>query len=133
MNEIQKLEFAQKYSAAWCSQKPESVAAFFTEDGSLKVNNAEPAIGREAIAQVAESFMTAFPDMIVSLDVLMPTDIGTEFHWILTGTNTGPDGSGKSVRISGVELWQFDDKGLIKESIGSFDADEYARQLENGV
>lgn len=133
MNENQILEFAQKYAEAWCSQKPESVAAFFAVNGSLKVNNNEQAVGREAIAKVAESFMTAFPDMKVAMDVLIPSDIGTEFHWTLTGTNTGPNGTGKSVRISGVELWQFDDKGLIKESIGSFDADEYARQLENGV
>jgi steroid delta-isomerase-like uncharacterized protein len=133
MNENQKLQFAQNYSAAWCSQKPESVASFFAEDGSLKVNNNEPAVGREAIAGVAESFMTAFPDMIVSMDVLIPTEIATEFHWTLTGTNTGPGGTGKSVKVSGVECWQFDDRGLIKESIGSFDADEYARQLEFGV
>jgi hypothetical protein len=77
--------------------------------------------------------MTAFPDMIVSMDSLPTTPKGIAFHWTLTGTNTGPDGTGKKVQISGFELWQLDDKGLIKESQGSFDADEYNRQLMYGV
>ena len=34
--------FAQRYAKAWCSQNPESVAAFFAENGSLKVNTELP-------------------------------------------------------------------------------------------
>jgi len=127
------LDFGKRYAQAWCSQEPDSVASFFSENGSLTVNNGTPAIGREAISKVAQSFMTAFPDMIVSMDSLPTTPKGIEFHWTLTGTNTGPDGTGKKVQISGFELWQLDDKGLIKESQGSFDADEYNRQLMYGV
>jgi hypothetical protein len=44
------------------------------------------------------------------------------FHWTLTGTNTGPGGTGKRVRISGYELWQFDHAGLIAESKDHFDS-----------
>ncbi len=127
------LEFGKKYAQAWCSQKPDSVAAYFSHNGSLTVNNGTPAIGRPAISKVAESFMTAFPDMIVAMDSLPTTSKGIEFHWTLTGTNTGPNGTGKKVKISGFELWQLDDKGLIKQSLGSFNADEYNRQLKYGV
>ena len=127
------LEFGKKYAQAWCSQKPDSVAAYFSDSGSLTVNNGTPAIGRLAISKVAESFMTAFPDIIVAMDSLPTTSKGIEFHWTLTGTNTGPNGTGKKVKISGFELWQLDDKGLIKQSLGSFDADEYNRQLKHGV
>ena len=56
-----------------------------------------------------------------------------EFHWTLIGTNTGPMGTGKKVNIKGFELWQLDEKGLIKESIGTLNAEEYSRQLKNGV
>src|SRR6478736_2464417 len=80
-------EFGKKYAEAWCSQHPDSVAAFFSDSGSLKVNNNEPAVGRAAIAKVAEGFMTAFPDMTVSMDSLKTTPAGVEFHWTLTGTN----------------------------------------------
>ena len=55
------------------------------------------------------------------------------FHWTLSGTNTGPVGTGKHVRISGYELWQFDDAGLIAESQGHFDSAAYKRQIEHGV
>ena len=126
-------DFGKNYAHAWCSQKPDSVAAFFAESGSLTVNNGTPAVGRTAIAKVAESFMTAFPDMIVNMDSIATTSRGVEFHWTLTGTNTGSNGTGKRVRISGVEIWQLDENGLVKESKGSFDADEYNRQLQYGV
>jgi predicted ester cyclase len=58
---------------------------------------------------------------------------GTKFHWTLIGTNTGPGGMGKRVRISGYELWKIDNDGLIAESKGLFDAAEYERQLKEGV
>ncbi|MCW8996189.1 MAG: ester cyclase, partial [Psychromonas sp.] len=121
------------YAQAWCSQKPEFVSLFFAEDGSLSVNDGKPAVGRNEISKVAESFMTAFPDIIVSMDSLVTTPKGTEFHWTFTGTNTGPNGTGKKVRISGIELWQFDDNGLIKESKGRFDTEEYKKQVKYGV
>jgi predicted ester cyclase len=133
MDKEQLTNFGKKYAEAWCSQKPESVAAFFSTNGSLKVNADLPAVGREAITKVAQGFMTAFPDMIVAMDSLITKPDGTAFHWTLTGTNAGPGGTGKKVKISGFELWHFDKDGLIQESIGSFDADEYNRQLKEGV
>jgi len=122
-------DFAKRYAEAWCSQNPESVAAFFAENGSISINNGPPAIGRAAIAKEAQAFMTTFPDMIVTFDKLEPVADGTRFHWTLKGTNTGPGGTGKRVRISGYERWQFDNAGLISESKGHFDSGEYERQL----
>ena len=134
MNDLAKLtEFATRYANAWCTQNPESVAAFFTERGSITVNNGPPAVGRAAIAKEAQAFMTTFPEMIVTFDKLEPRGDTTAFHWTLTGTNTGPGGTGKRVRISGYERWQFDNAGLIAESRGHFDIAEYERQLKHGV
>lgn len=126
-------EFGKKYAEAWSSQVPASVASFFSDEGTLKVNDADPAIGRDAITEVAQGFMTTFPDMVVLMDSLITTDKGTEFHWTLIGTNTSLGGTGKKVRISGYELWHFDEAGLILKSIGSFNAEEYERQLQVGV
>ena len=89
--------FAKSYSQAWCSQRPDFVSLFYAEDGSLNVNDGKPEVGREEITKVAQSYMTAFPDIIVSLDSLVTTPVGTEFHWTFTGTNTGPNGTGKKV------------------------------------
>ena len=128
MSDEKLREFAQRYAQAWCSQNPESVATFFAERGSLSINNGPPAVGRAAIAREAQAFMTTFPDMVVTFDKLEPTPNGVEFHWTLTGTNTGPRGTGKRVRINGYELWKIDN-GLIAESKGNFDSAEYERQL----
>jgi predicted ester cyclase len=134
MNDLSELtKFATRYAKAWCSQNPESVAAFFAERGSLRVNDGPPAVGRTAIAKEAQAFMTTFPDMIVTMDKLVRDEQGTTFCWTLTGTNTGPGGTGKRVRISGYELWKIDKDGLIAESKGHFDSAEYERQLKQAV
>jgi predicted ester cyclase len=126
-------ELASRYAKAWSSQDPGSVAGFFAEGGSLEVNDGAPAVGRAAVAEVAKGFMTAFPDLVVTMDRLVRNPLAVEFHWTLTGTNSGPGGSGKRVRISGYEEWRIDADGLIAESKGHFDASEYERQLEHGV
>jgi steroid delta-isomerase-like uncharacterized protein len=133
MSDEKLKEFANRYAKAWCSQNPESVAAFFAERGSLSINNGPLAVGRAAIAREAQAFMTTFPDMVVTMDKLVRDEEGTKFHWTLTGTNTGPGGTGKRVRISGYEHWKIDNAGLIAESKGHFDSAEYERQLKHGV
>jgi hypothetical protein len=123
-------KFAQRYAEAWCSQNPESVAACFSENGSLGINSGAPAVGRAAIAESAREFMRTFPDMVVTFDKLEPRGEATAFHWTLTGTNSGPGGNGNRVRISGYELWKIHKNGLIGESKGHFDAGEYEHQLK---
>ena len=123
------LAYANRYAEAWCSQNPDRVAAFFAENGSLSVNDGASAVGRAAIAQEARGFMITFPDMVVTMHDVSRDSDGTTFHWTLTGTNTGPGGTGKRVRISGYELWQLDNDGLIGKSKGHFDSAEYERQL----
>lgn len=126
-------DFAARYTAAWCSQNPASVAAFFSSQGSLAINGGPPAQGRSGITEVARSFMTAFPDLRVVMDEVLARENGAEYHWTLLGTNTGPGGTGHRVRISGFERWQFGADGLIFRSQGQFDSAEYQRQLEHGV
>jgi len=125
-------EFARRYTAAWCSQNPASVASFYPEDGSLKINDAKPCVGRAAITAAAQEFMTAFPDMVVKMNRIEPTPNGATYHWTLIGTNTGPGGSGNRVQISGYEQWQIGSDGLIAESQGHFDETEYQSQLAAG-
>ncbi|MEX2529703.1 MAG: ester cyclase [Gemmatimonadota bacterium] len=125
-------EFALRYTAAWSSQDPGRVAAFYAEQGSLAINGGEPSVGREAVAEAARGFMTAFPDMEVTMDSLLVEGAAPEYDWTLTGTNTGPRGTGRAVRISGYEVWTMGNDGLITESRGHFDEAEYQRQLAHG-
>jgi hypothetical protein len=129
MNSAQLKSFGTRYTAAWCSQDAASVAAFFSEAGSLQINDGAPSVGRTAITAAAQGFMTAFPDMIVTMDGVDLQGDRAVYRWTLTGTNTGPGGSGRAVRISGYEEWRFGADGLIAESKGHFDEADYRRQL----
>jgi hypothetical protein len=77
--------------------------------------------------------MRTFSDLCVMMDDLVLRDGYAEYHWTLTGTNTGPGGTGHQVRVSGFEKWRFDGNGLLASSQGHFDAAEYRRQLEHGA
>jgi len=122
-------EFGSRYTEAWCSQEASRVAAFFAEGGSLTINGGAPAAGRAAIAASAQGFMTAFPDLVVSMDGIDVEGDHVLYRWTLIGTNTGPGGTGNAVRISGYEAWTIGADGLIAESKGHFDETEYQRQL----
>lgn len=122
-------DFATRYADAWSSQDPELLASFYAENGTLRINDGEPSIGRDAVTEAAQSFMTAFPDMVVRLVELRAANGDVEFHWHWTGTNTGPGGNGNAVDLRGYERWTLDDDGLILESEGHFDEAEYQAQM----
>jgi len=126
-------DFARRYTAAWCSQDASSVAAFFSPNGSLKINDAPPAIGRDAIKASVLSFMTAFPDMQVLMYEVSVEGGHSIYRWTFVGNNSGPGGTGHSVRFSGFEEWSFGADGLIAASLGQFDAADYQRQVERGI
>ena len=77
--------------------------------------------------------MTAFPDLKVYFDDLVAAQNRVTYKWTLEGTNSGPGGTGKRVRISGFENWRIGDDGLVAESLGNYDAGEYQRQVEHGM
>ena len=76
--------------------------------------------------------MTAFPDMIVTMDRVTLDGDRAVFHWTLIGTNTGPGGTGQPVRISGYEEWAIGADGLVAASKGHFDEADYKRQVNGG-
>jgi nuclear transport factor 2 (NTF2) superfamily protein len=121
-------EFARSYTAAWCSQDPDRVAAHFSAQGSLRVNSGPAAAGRDAITEVVRGFMEAFPDLEVRFDRLSEEDGRPVYHWTLLGTSNG-----RRVVISGQEKWTLDENGCILASQGSFDEADYRRQLEGGA
>jgi ketosteroid isomerase-like protein len=122
-------QFAVRYTAAWCSKDPASVAAFFAEDGSLRINDGAPSVGRAAITDAARSFMTGFPDLTVEMDALETLAGKYRYRWTLTGTNTGPGGTGRKVRISGFEEWTLGADGLVASSLGHYDQADWDRQV----
>jgi nuclear transport factor 2 (NTF2) superfamily protein len=119
-------ELARSYTEAWCSRDPARVAAHYAPGGTIAINGAEPA----AIAEVAQAFVAAFPDIQVFMDELVIADEAVEYRWTFTGTSAE---TGKWVRIPGFEEWTIDAGGLIAESLGHYDQAEYDRQLRDGA
>jgi hypothetical protein len=96
---------------------------------NILVNDGALSVGRTAITAAAQGFMTAFPAKVVTMDGVSLDGGRAVYRWTLTGTNTGPGGTGKAIRIGGQEEWTFGADGLIAESKGHFDEAEYNRQL----
>ena len=125
----QMVEFGQKYTDAWNSKQPEKMASFYAEDGMLTVNKGKPAIGRKQLAETAQSYMEAFPDMELTMDSLTVENGTYRYYWTFRGSNTGPEGTGNKVDFSGFEEWTMNDQRLVKKSVGTYDAEDYQRQL----
>lgn len=126
-------DFAAAYAVAWGTQDPAKVAACFAPTGSLKINDAEPAVGREAIAAKVKQYMTDFPDLAMEMEELSLFEGNIVFYWTLTGRNSAPGGTGKVVRFSGSEEWTIGADGLIATSKATYDEADYQRQLQVGV
>ena len=130
MNDGSRLaDFATRYTAAWCRHSASGVAAFYSESGSLTINDGQPAVGRKAIERAAQAFMTGYPDLVVRFDRLESKVERVLYHWTFGGTNTGPGGTGNAVLISGYEDWKIGSDGLISESKGHYDAQDWDRQV----
>lgn len=123
------INFGKDYTAAWNSKDPTKMASFYAEDGSLTINHGTPAVGREQLAKAAKSYMEAFPDMVLTMDSLVADGETYRYHWRFKGTNTGPGGTGNKVDFIGFEQWTMNKEGLVQKSIGSYDAEDYNRQL----
>ena len=132
-HQVELNDFATRYAAAWSSRNPANVAAFYSDRGSLTVNEGIPSVGRAAITATARTFMMAFPDMVVRLERVEVENGLVVFRWIWTGTNSGPGGTDRYVRIRGFEEWTMDDDGHILDSKGHYDEADYQRQLRGGA
>jgi nuclear transport factor 2 (NTF2) superfamily protein len=120
-------QLARTYTEAWCSRDPARVAGQYVPGGMITINGGDAA----RIAEVAEAFIAAFPDIEVFMDDLVLRDDGIiEYRWTFTGTSAE---TGKSVRVPGFEEWTIAPDGLIAESRGHYDQAEYDRQVQHGI
>ena len=117
---------AESYTEAWCSRDAARVASHYAPGATIAINGGEPA----GIHEVAASFIAAFPDITVYMDDLVVADEVVEYRWTFTGTSSE---TGKWVRIPGLEEWTIGSDGLIETSKGTYDEEEYERQLREGA
>ena len=120
-------QLAHGYTEAWCTRDPARVAAHYVPGGMIAINGGDAA----GIAEVAEAFIAAFPDIEVFMDELVLRDDDVvEYRWTFTGTSAE---TGNWVRIPGFEEWTVDAEGRIASSRGTYDQAEYERQLREGA
>lgn len=124
--------FGRAYALAWSSQDPERVTDHFADHAVLVINNEHPAQGHEAIAAVARAYMTDFPDLLVTCDRMIRVGHNWHWHWTMTGHNTGPNGTGCRIDISGYEALEFDEENRIVRAEGHFDQEAFDRQMDSG-
>ncbi|MEM9909662.1 MAG: nuclear transport factor 2 family protein [Pseudomonadota bacterium] len=123
-------DMAKAYAAAWSSGKPEAVVDFYHEDGGIIINGGEPIMGRAAMLDMVRGFYAEFPGLAVELDHLRVAGQHVLFGWMLEGKHAE---TGNSVRVPGWEEWDLDEDLKVTKSLGWFDAEEYARQIAEGV
>ena len=120
-------QLARTYTEAWCSHDPARVAGHYAPAGMITINGGDAA----GIAEVAEAFIAAFPDIEVFMDDLVLREDGiVEYRWTFTGTSAE---TGKTVRVPGSEAWTIAPDGLIAASRGHYDQAEYDRQVQHGI
>ena len=131
-------EFGERYVAAWNSGDPAGVAACAHEDVVwIDPALAEPAIGRDSVADFVRSSVAAFPDLAFSEPgepAIADDSLAAYVPWLMTATNTGPidppglAATGRSIEVKGFDIWQFRD-GLIWRYEAIYDVSAMARQL----
>ncbi len=129
VSQVEAEKRARAYTEAWNSHVPNAVASFYAEDGRIVMNDGEPSSGREQVAAMAGGFFEAFPDITIHMDDIRSSGTHAVYRWTLEGHNTGPGGTGNFVKVSGWEYWRYTDDGLVAESLGHFDSEDYELQL----
>jgi uncharacterized protein (TIGR02246 family) len=123
-------EIAEAYAAAWSSGDANAVASFYAEDGKITINRGGPHVGRAALLEMIKGFYGEFPGLTVRLEHLRIAGNHVMFGWVLDGTHAE---TGKTISVPGWEEWDLDENLKVTSSLGWFDADEYDRQVREGV
>ncbi|MBK0400242.1 nuclear transport factor 2 family protein [Limibaculum sp. M0105] len=123
-------EMAARYAAAWSAHVPADVAGFYARDGHITINDGDPVVGRAALTGMVAGFYAEFPDIVVHMDLVRTAGTHAIFAWTLEGTHAQ---TRNAVRVSGWEAWTLNDDCEIAASRGHFDADEYERQIAEGI
>lgn len=118
---------ARAYTAAWNAKSPDAVAAHYAADGQIVINRGTPWKGRAGIRDMAAGFYADVPDLALTCDDIRCAGTHAVYVWTFTGHHAT---TRKPLRISGWEEWELDAGLKVKASLGWYDADDYARQVE---
>jgi uncharacterized protein (TIGR02246 family) len=126
ISETDARRLADGYTAAWNTGDPAKVAAFYAPEGEIVINRGTPWVGRERVAAMAAGFYADVPDIAIVCDGMRIMGDHMVYLWTFTGTHSG---TGRPLRISGVEEWDLGPDLLVQASRGWFDTAEWTRQV----
>jgi len=107
----------QFIEAGWNGKDISVVDSFMAEPFTRRVNNVPTASNRKELAANMQVYITAFPDLHLTIDDVVATDDHVILNWTIRGTNTGIFGeiqaTGKKVTVSGITRMDFNEAGKI--------------------
>nr|WP_321512320.1 nuclear transport factor 2 family protein [uncultured Hyphomonas sp.] len=120
-------KLADGYTAAWNTGSADAVAGFYAEDGQITINGGDPWLGRTGVRDMAAGFFADVPDLVLSCDGIRAAGTHVVYLWTFTGHDAGTN---NPLEIHGWEEWTLDVDGKVQSSLGWYDAEDYARQVE---
>lgn len=123
--DLEKL--ARKYTDAWNSKSAENVASHYAADGQIIINRGDPWKGRAKVTEMAAGFYADVPDLHLTCNDVRGAGSHAVFVWTFTGHDAK---TGNPLKIRGWEEWELGDDLKVITSLGWFDAEEYAKQVE---
>ena len=75
----------KRYVAAWNAGDAQAVAEMFTPEARFVINRGDPHVGRKGIAAMAAGFFADVPDLLLTTEILRPTDLHILHAWTFTG------------------------------------------------
>jgi len=120
-------KMAHDYTAAWNSGSAEAVASHHAAEGQIVINRGEPWRGRARVAEMASGFYADVPDLVLVCDEIRSAGSRAIYVWTFTGHHAT---TRRPLKVRGWEEWELDGDLKVKASLGWYDADDYARQVE---
>ena len=115
------------YFAALRAMDPKAWVATFAPDGvSYDPVGAPPTVGHDALGQFMTAIMAAFEKVGLTEDHVFIAGNGAAVKW----TGRGKGKNGRDVRFEGIDIFEFNDDGLIQTVRAYWNPAEVMMQLQ---
>ncbi|GAB3198011.1 hypothetical protein GCM10027261_24470 [Geodermatophilus arenarius] len=126
-------ELAERYQRGWSDHDGDAVAACFADDGTYVDPSLPGPLPRTAIAGYVNGLVSAFPDLVLTVEDQVSEGSRVYFSWRLQGTNSGvlpglPAPTQRRCDVPGVDLIEVGPDGITRV-VGYFDQKGFFEQL----
>ena len=124
------------FDESWNQQDDDAVDEIFAEDFvGYSSGSSDPIRGREGVKQSLDGYLSAFPNLQMTIEELVADDDKVAVRWFAEGTHNGDllgmPPTGKSVEVGGIDIFTIVDE-QIREAHGLYDQAGLMQQLGAG-